>query len=58
MNAANERINIINVIILEYRVRIDPLLLYYTEEATSHTRHVRPRYAKSAIVNGSLKRMH
>lgn len=32
MNAANERINIINVIILEYRVRIDPtLLLYYTE---------------------------
>lgn len=24
MNVANERINIINVIILEYRVRIDP----------------------------------
>lgn len=29
MNAANERINIINVIILEYRVRIDPTLLHY-----------------------------
>lgn len=34
MNAANERINIINVIILEYRVRIDPTfvtLLYRRE---------------------------
>jgi len=29
MNAANERINIINVIILEYRVHIDPILLLY-----------------------------
>jgi len=29
MNAANERINIINVIILEYRIHIDPILLLY-----------------------------
>lgn len=38
MNAANERINIINVIILEYRVCIDPtlfvILLY---RVTTHT---------------------
>lgn len=57
MNTANERINIINVIILEYRVRIDPTLfvtlLYRVTTHTCTFNMSGRQYEKSAIINGS-----